>query len=232
MQKYVKGICLFLLLTVLFSVTAFAETPMYQIGEGEPGLLNDEKIKDAFVKAADKFSEWLYEGVPSGFVTKEGDYYVQNFTDGEDQNAAIYVGPDYRTYTMRGPIYQQLRSLGGTEGTGLPTSDAYEVNGVWYQNFEKGYAKTTGDNGKAVFVKDASVDEQGQEKTAGTDGSGLNTISDRASDLTEDLSNAVSDVTEPIKKTFPKWAMWLIWILVILAVVLLIVWLMKKKKND
>ena len=232
-------IFVFALLAVLFAaLPVSAQTTDYQIGEAEGGLLNDGKIKEAFQKAVEKFKEWTYEGMPSGYVTTEDDYYLQTYVDKNDNKAAVYVGPDYGSYVLRGPLYQQLESLGGLKTVGRPTSDAYQVNGTWYQNFEKGYATVSGDSGKAVFVSGSHVDEQGQKTPISTDSSnssdsgnsGTTTDTNDGQNTLPSPSDVVSDVVSDVEQAAPKWGMWIFIILLLLAVgILLVYWFLKRK---
>ncbi len=235
-----------LLIAVFAVLPLSAQKTDYQIGESEGGLLNDGKLKDAFQKAVDKFEEWMYEGVPSGYVTREDDYYLQKYSDKNNQNAAIYVGPDYGSYVLRGPIYDQLDSIGGLKALGRPVSDSYEVNGTWYQNFEKGYATVTKDSGKAVFTQGVHVDEQGKTVpmnttdnvtdngtgTSGSDGSMMTTDTD--TDTTDTTmsspSEMISDVVDDVEDAAPRWGMWVFIILLLLAIAILVIyWFLKKK---
>ena len=243
MKKIMRILVLACFIAVFASLPLSAQKTDYQIGESEGGLLNDGKIKDAFQKAVDKFEEWMYEGVPSGYVTQEDDYYLQKFSDQNNGNAAVYVGPDYGSYVLRGPIYDQLESLGGLKTVGRPTSDAYEVNGTWYQNFEKGYATVAKDTGKAVFTQGVHVDKNGgavpmdvTDNGTGTSGSfgGSGSSSDRNTDTTDGLmssaSERVSDVVDDVTDASPKWGIWVFVILLLLAVAILVVyWFLKKK---
>lgn len=238
MKKTIR-FSVFVLLVLSFAVLPFsAQKTEYQIGESEGGLLNDGKLKEAFQKAADKFKEWMYEGVPSGHVTQTDDYYMQTFTDGEDRAAAIYVGPDYNPYVFRGPIYEQLDSVGGLNTLGRPMSDAYQVGGVWYQNFEKGYA-TVNDGGKASFVTGQQVDTEGTTSSitdgATTDFSSAGTSSvDRTTDTVTDSSlpspsQMISDVVDGVEETAPRWAAWVaVLLLILLVVILLVYWFLKR----
>ncbi len=236
-MKKVLQIALLALLICTFAAVPFtAQKTDYQIGEVEGGLLNDGKIKDAFQKAADKFEEWMYEGIPSGYVTQEDGYYLQNYADGENRKAAIYVGDDYKSYVLRGPIFEQIDTVGGLKALGRPVSDAYEVDGAWYQNFETGYATVPKDTGKAVFVKGYHVDNQGKTGPV-TDGGGNFSFSsgtDRGDDKTDSPltkpSEMVSDMVEEVKDSAPKWGMWLFILLLLGAVVVLAVyWFLKRK---
>ena len=232
MKKNIK-ITLLAVLFVFFAAVPFgAQKTEYQIGEAE-GLLTDGKVKEAFQKAVDKFKDWMYEGVPSGHVTKTDDYYMQTYTDGEDVSAAVYVGPDYRSYVFRGPIYEQLESVGGMKKLGAPRSDAYEVNGVWYQNFENGYV-TVSKTGKAGFVEGKRVDEKGNVTTDTDSDSGTSStdpLTDRETDSSmsspsQMLSNAVSDVEEGVSRWAPGV---LVALLILAAIVILVYWFLKRK---
>ena len=232
MKKNIKTALLALILTFFVAVPSFAQKTSYQIGEAE-GLLTDEKVKEAFQKAADKFKDWMYEGLPSGYVTKTDGYYLQTFTDGEDVSAAIYVGPDYANYVLRGPIYEQLESVGGLKKLGAPRSDAYEVNGVWYQNFEKGYV-TVPKNGKASFVSGKFVDEKGTV-TTDSDTGASSASTDKTTDTESDasvsspsqmISNVVSDVEEGVSRWVPGVVVAL---LILAGIVILVYWFLKRK---
>lgn len=239
MKKTIRIFALALLVVVFAAIPLSAQTTDYQIGEAEGGLLNDGKIKEAFQKAADKFKEWMYEGLPSGYVTKEDDYYLQTYADKDNNKAAVYVGPDYGSYVLRGPLYQQLESLGGLKTLGRPASDAYEVNGTWYQNFEKGYATVSGDAGKAVFIQGSHVDEQGKASPISTDspsdpsGSGSNNMTTDTNDAQNSVSSPsdlISDVVSDVEQAAPKWGMWIFIILLLLAIgILLVYWFLKRK---
>ncbi len=236
MKKTVQ-ITVFALLIVSFLVTpTFAQKTDYQIGEAEGGLLTDGKIMDAFQKAVDKFEEWMYEGTPSGYVTQQDGYYLQHYADKNNQKAAVYVGDDYKSYVLRGPIFEQLDTVGGLKTLGRPVSDAFEADGVWYQNFESGYATVPKDTGKAVFVKGYQVDEKGKTGPV-TDGGGNFSFSsgtDVGDDKTDSPltkpSEMVSDMVEDVKNVAPKWGMWLFIILLVGAVVVLAAyWFLKRK---
>jgi cobalamin biosynthesis Mg chelatase CobN len=232
LKKKIKTSLLALILLFLTAVPSFAQKTSYQIGEAE-GLLTDGKVKEAFQKAADKFKDWMYEGVPNGYVTKTDGYYLQTFTDGEDLSAAIYVGPDYANYVLRGPVYEQLESVGGLKKLGAPRSDAYEVNGVWYQNFEKGYV-TVPKNGKAAFVAGKQVDEKGSEtadpdsgsSSASTDGTTDGKTDASLSSPSQMISNVVSDVEEGASRWVPGVVVAL---LILAAIVILVYWFLKRK---
>lgn len=244
MKKTIRILTLALLLIVFAAVPFAAQKTDYQIGESEGGLLNDGKLKDAFQKAADKFEEWMYEGIPSGYVTKEDDYYLQTYADTNNQKAAIYVGSDYNSYVLRGPIYEQLESVGGLKTVGRPVSNAYEVNGVWYQNFENGYATVPKDSGKAVFTKGSHVDEKGgtvpitatdnagNNVTSGTNGTdGRTDTTDTDGNMIQSASEMVSDVVSDVKQAAPKWGMWVFIILLLLAIAILVIyWFLKKRR--
>ena len=226
-----------LILVFLAAVPLSAQKTEYQIGESEGGLLNDGKLKEAVQSAVDKFKDWAYEGVPSGYLTKTDDYYLQPYTDGEDRSAAVYVGSDYRAYVLRGPIYEQLDSIGGFGKLGRPRSDAHQVNGVWYQNFERGYA-TVSDDGKVSFNEGRWVDDKGVVSTDREETDGGNKTEDRTdlpgdrtdSSLSDKVSTAVSDVTDAVEKTASDWGAWVFLILLILAVaVLAFYWFLKRK---
>ncbi len=244
MKKTIQILVLALLIGLLTALPLSAQKTDYQIGESEGGLLNDGKLKDAFQKAVDKFEEWMYEGVPSGYVTREGDYYLQKYSDKNNQNAAIYVGPDYGSYVLRGPIYDQLDSIGGLKTLGRPVSDAYEVDGTWYQNFEKGYATVTEDSGKAVFTQGVHVDEKGKtvpmsvtdnsadsgSGSSGSDGSMTTTDTDTSGNTMSSPSEMISDVMDDVEDAAPRWGMWVFIILLLLAVAILVIyWFLKKK---
>ncbi len=240
MKKTIRIFALALLVVVFAAIPLSAQTTNYQIGEAEGGLLNDGKIKEAFQKAVDKFKDWTYEGMPSGYVTQEDDYYLQTYSDKENNHAAVYVGPDYGSYVLRGPLYQQLESLGGLKTLGRPTSDSYEVQGTWYQNFENGYASVKGDSGKAVFTKGSHVDQQGNVipiSTATTDSASGTTGIDGTTSDTNSTQNSVpspsemvSDVVSDVEQAAPKWGMWIFIILLLLAIGILVVyWFLKKK---
>ncbi len=247
MKKAMRIFALALLIAVFAALPLAAQKTDYQIGESEGGLLNDGKLKDAFRKAADKFEEWMYEGIPSGYVTKEEDYYLQKYSDDKNQTAAIYVGPDYGSYVLRGPIYEQLDTVGGLKTVGRPVSDSYQVNGTWYQNFENGYATVSEDSGKAVFTKGVHVDEQGGtvplnvtdnatgfgsgSGTSGTDGGAITTDigSDTSDHSVQSPSQMLSDVTDG-GENGSRWGIWVFVILLLLAVAILaIYWFLKKK---
>lgn len=244
MKKAMRIFVLACLIAVFTVLPLSAQKTDYQIGESEGGLLNDGKLKDAFQKAVDKFEEWMYEGVPSGYVTKEDDYYLQKYSDKNNGNAAVYVGPDYGSYVLRGPIYDQLESLGGLKTVGRPVSDAYEVNGTWYQNFEKGHATVAKDTGKALFTQGVHVDKNGAavpmnvtDNGTGTSGSFGSSGTDRNTDTTDtadglmsSASEMVSDVVDDVTDAAPKWGVWVFVILLLLAVAVLVVyWFLKKK---
>ncbi len=246
MKKTIQILVSALLISIFAVLPLSAQKTDYQIGEAEGGLLNDGKIKDAFQKAVDKFEEWMYEGVPSGYVTMEDDYYLQKYSDKNNQNAAIYVGPDYGSYVLRGPIYDQLESIGGLKTVGRPVSDAYEVNGTWYQNFEKGYASAAEDSGKAVFTQGVHVDSQGGtiplnvtdnatgtgsgSGTSGSDGSTMTTDTTDGSNTLSSPSEMISDVVSDVEEAAPRWGMWVFIILLLSAVgILVIYWFLKKK---
>lgn len=244
MKKTMQILILALLIVVFAAVPFAAQKTDYQIGESEGGLLNDGKLKQAFQSAADKFKEWLYEGAPAGYVTREDDYYLQEYSDKNEQKAAIYVGPDYGSYVLRGPLYEQLESLGGLKTMGRPVSDAYEVNGTWYQNFEQGYASTDKDSGKAVFTQGSHVNAKGEpialnvtdssqgngSGTSGTDGGNGTTDTDGGMNSISSPSEMISDVVEDVEEAAPRWGMWVFIILLLLAVaVLVIYWFLKKK---
>ena len=56
---------------------------------------------------------------------------------------------------------------------GMPNANAFTVNGVKYQNFQKGYLKVTGEDGAAVeLVKYKNVKEDGTEEAANMNVSG------------------------------------------------------------
>ena len=240
MKKIIRFSFLMLLTMLFASLPFFAQKTDYQIGESEGGLLNDGKLKEAFEKAADKFKEWMYEGMPSGYVTQTDDYYMQTFTDGEDRGAAVYVGPDYTPYVFRGPIYEQLESVGGMNALGRPVSDAYQVNGVWYQNFDNGYA-TVGSDGKASFVRGQRVDEQGTVSSA-TDSTSSDSVTDSSGRGTNDTTDSmtdtsmpspsemVSDVVSDVEEGTSRWGMWVFVVLILLAAVILIIyWFLKRR---
>lgn len=243
MKKTIRIFALALVIVLFAAIPFAAQKTDYQIGESEGGLLNDGKLKDAIQKAVDKFEDWMYEGVPSGYVTQTDDYYLQPFTDGEDKTAAVYVGSDYNSYVMRGPIYEQLESVGGFKTMGRPRSDAFEVNGKWYQNFENGYASVD-DSGKAVFVQGSQVDDKGtvspstdsqnsngSASSAGTDST--NDTTDRTDTNTDSMSSPsemVSDVVSDVEQAAPRWGMWIFIILLLLAVgILAVYWFLKRK---
>ncbi len=236
-MKKVLQIGVLALLICSFSVLPFAaQKTDYQIGETEGGLLNDGKIKDAFQKAVDKFEEWMYEGMPSGYVTQEDGYYLQNYADKNNQKAAIYVGDDYQSYVFRGPIFEQIDTVGGLKVLGRPISDAYEVEGVWYQNFETGYATVPKDTGKAVFIKGYYVDKQGKTGPVTDEGgnfsfsSGTDMGDDKTDSPLTKPSEMVSDMVEDVKDVAPKWGMWLFILLLAGAIVVLAVyWFLKRK---
>lgn len=244
MKKAIRIFTLALLLIVALSVPFSAQKTDYQIGEAEGGLLNDGKLKEAFQKAADKFEEWMYEGLPSGYVAKEDDYYLQPYADKNNQKAAIYVGSDYNSYVLRGPIYDQLESVGGLKTVGRPVSDSYEVNGVWYQNFENGYTTVPKDSGKAVFTKGSHVDKNGTVvPLTATDNGGSNTTgsvsgsenrtdtTDTDGNLMQSASQMVSDVVSDVEQAAPKWGMWVFIILLLLAIAILVIyWFLKKRR--
>ncbi len=257
MKKIIRIFALAVLISVCAALPLAAQKTDYQIGESEGGLLNDGKLKDAFQKAVDKFEEWMYEGVPSGYVTRQDDYYIQEYSDKNNQTAAIYVGSDYGSYVLRGPIYEQLDSMGGLKSVGRPVSDPYEVNGTWYQNFENGYATVGKDSGKAVFTQGVHVDRQGGTvplnvtDNAGGNGSGdsgngsgngsgsgdglLTTDSnsnttDRNDQTVSSPSQMISDVVSDVEEGASKWGIWVFVILLVLAVAILaIYWFLKKK---
>ncbi len=248
MKKWIQIIALAMLLAVCLALPLSAQKTDYQIGETEGGLLNDGKVKDAFQKAVDKFKEWTYEGMPSGYVTREDDYYLQTYTDKDDNKAAVYVGPDYGSYVLRGPIYQQLDSLGGLKTMGRPVSDAYQVKETWYQNFENGYATVSGDSGKATFIRGSHADEQGKispitattdtstnsgasSGTSGSDGNTMTTDTDSTQNNTvPSPSEMVSDVVSDVEEAAPKWGMWIFIILLLVAIGILVVyWFLKKR---
>lgn len=238
MKKTMRIAVIVLLIFAFSALPFFAQKTEYQIGESEGGLLNDGKLKAAFQKAADKFKDWMYEGIPSGYVTQTEDYYMQTYTDGEDRGAAIYVGADYEPYVLRGPIYEQLDSVGGLKTLGRPRSDAYEVNGVWYQNFEKGHV-TVKKDGKATFLTGQTVDEQGNispiTDSASTDSASSMGSAGMTTDGTTDStvsspSQVVSDVVQDVEEVAPCWAAWVAVLLLILAVVILLVyWFLKRR---
>ena len=246
MKKYIRILSLALLFALLGAVPLSAQKTDYQIGEAEGGLLNDGKIKEAFQKAADKFEEWMYEGVPSGYVTGEEDYYLQKYADKNNRTAAIYVGPDYASYVLRGPIWEQLDSLGGLKKVGRPVSDAYEVNGTWYQNFERGYATVNGDTGKAVFAEGVHVNDKGgtvpinttdNVGSSGSSGSisGSSGSSDKTTDKTSDStmqspSQMISDVVSDVEEGASKWGIWVFVLFLVLGIgILLVYWFLKRK---
>ncbi len=238
MKKIIRIFALTLVFVFCAAIPFAAQKTEYQIGESEGGLLNDGKLADAIQKAVDKFKDWMYEGVPSGYVTQTDDYYLQPFTDGEDNTAAVYVGSDYNSYVMRGPIYEQLESVGGLKTLGRPTSDAYEVKGVWYQNFENGYA-TVNDSGKAMFVQGSSVDENGvvsgntdrdTNNNGTSSGSATENTTDRETDSLQSPSQMVSDVVSDVEQAAPRWGIWVFIILLLLAVgILAVYWFLKRK---
>lgn len=242
MKKWMKFTVLTLVFVFLGTLSFAARERAYGVGEFEGGLLTDEKLKDAIQSAVDKFEGWMYEGVPSGYVTKTDDYYLQPYADGEDRTAAVYVGPDYRAYVLRGPIYEQLETVGGWNTLGRPLSDAYEKDGVWYQNFERGYV-TAGETGKARFVAGQKVDDKGvafstDGSDAGTSSTGTGSATDRPQDSTdgsmqspsEMISDVVSDVTDMAEEVSSHWGAWVFVILLILAIVVLAVyWFLKRK---
>lgn len=242
MKKALQILTLALFAVLFTALPLSAQKTDYQIGEAEGGLLNDGKVKEAFQKAADKFKEWTYEGMPSGFVTQEDDYYLQTYSDKNKNNAAIYVGPDYGSYVLRGPIYQQLDSIGGLKSVGRPVSDSYQVNGNWYQNFENGYATVQGDSGKAVFTKGSHVDEQGKtvpiasatdtstdQSSSGSNGN-MTTDTDVQDSSMQSPSQMVSDVVSDAEEAASGWGIWVFVILLLLAIAVLVVyWFLKKK---
>ena len=239
MKKWIRITALALGLVFLSALPFYAQKTEYGVGESEGGLLNDGRLKEAIQSAVDKFEQWMYEGVPSGYVTKTDDYYLQPYADGEDRTAAVYVGPDYKAYVMRGPIYDQIESVGGLETLGRPRSDAYEKDGVWYQDFERGYV-TAETDGKARFIKDQHVDNNGT--VVSTDGTGTgassgteNASTDRTagtlSSPSEMISDVVSNVTDAAEKAASGWGAWVFVILLILAItVLTVYWFLKRKQ--
>lgn len=240
MKNTVRTAVLFLVAFLLFSVSLSAQKTEYQIGESEGGLLTDERVKAAFRSAVEKFKAWAYEGVPSGHVTQTDGYYLQSYTDGEDRSAAIYVGADYRPYVLRGPIYDQLKTLGGFVRLGLPVSDAFEVKGGWYQNFERGYAKTD-KNGKAVFVEGKSVTSDGTERPLSTDGDtrtdpGGSTASQGADGTTDGdglistASQFVSDAVEQMGNGDSRIGIFILALVILPAILILLVYLFLKRK--
>ncbi|MBQ2273345.1 MAG: hypothetical protein II337_07795 [Clostridia bacterium] len=243
MKKTLITVTLALALLFVFAALPLsAQTTEYQIGASEGGLLTDGRIADAFRSAADRFSEWMYEGVPSGYVTQRDGYYWQPYSDPDNNGAAIFVGSDYTPYVMRGPIYEGLESLGGLGTLGHPQSDAYQVNGTWYQNFKNGYA-TVGDDGRVSFVRGSRVGTDGtatdlpaSDSSATTD-SMTDTVTDATTNLTDSStdkvsspSQMISDVVSDVEETAPMWGTWLFVIILVLAVVLLAVyWFMKRR---
>ena len=237
MKKTLRTVALALFAAILFTLPAAAQKTDYQIGEAEGGLLNDGKVKEAFEKALEKFEEWM----PSGHVMQEDGYYLQTFEDKNKEKSAVYVGKDYGSYILRGPIYAQLESLGGLKTVGLPVSDAYQVNGVWYQNFEHGYATVGEDNGQAVFTKGIHVSEDGGPfpitdvtDSSGSDGS---SGSDRNTDTTDSqggmmssASEMMDDAMDAVSGFASKWAIWIFVGLAGAAVAVpLVYWLVKKR---
>ena len=218
MKKTLITVTLALALLFVFAALPLsAQTTEYQIGASEGGLLTDGRIADAFRSAADRFSEWMYEGVPSGYVTQRDGYYWQPYSDPDNNGAAIFVGSDYTPYVMRGPIYEGLESLGGLGTLGHPQSDAYQVNGTWYQNFKNGYA-TVGDDGKVSFVRGSRVTDA------------TTNLTDSSTDKVSSPSQMISDVVSDVEETAPMWGTWLFVIILVLAVVLLAVyWFMKRR---
>lgn len=239
MKKAFRLTLLALLIFTFAAVPFAAQKTEYQIGESEGGLLNDGKLKEAFQKAADKFEEWMYEGLPSGYVTQEDDYYLQTYSDDNNRTAAIYVGPQYDSFVLRGPIYQQLDSMGGLKTVGRPVSDAYEVNGTWYQNFENGYASVSGNSDQAVFTKGSHVDKNGEAvpmtgstDTDGNNNSGTDTRNESTDtdNLISSASDMISDVVSDVEEGGPRWGMWVFIILLLLAIALLVIyWFLKRR---
>lgn len=234
-MKKVWNITVLAFLAVLFAALPFsAQKTQYDVGEYREGLLDNE-IRDAIRGAVDKFKDWAYEGVASGYVTKTDDYYLQPFTDGEDRSAAVYVGADRKAYVLRGPVYEQLESVGGFSKLGRPISDAYEVDGVWYQNFERGYVRAA--EGKtAEFVSGRRVDSDGRVTDITSSASDRTSSSDRTDLVTDgsipspsqQISDAVSDGMQG--EPAARWGIWVFVILLLLGVVAFTVyWFVRHK---
>jgi len=237
MKKAVRFCALFLMLLLFFALSFSAQKTEYQIGESEGGLLNDGKLKEAFQTAVDRFRDWMYEGVPSGYVTQGDGYYLQPYTDGEDRSAAVYVGSDYRPFVLRGPIFEQLESVGGFASMGGPLSDAYEADGVWYQNFGKGYATVDGD-GKVRFVEGKSVDKTGKESPLSTDSVTESGSSDSSGTVTDPVTDSgisspsqmISDAVDGMEETGSRWGIRILLLLAIPAVLILLLYFLLKRR--
>ena len=160
------------LLCFTLSISSFAtqgmsnSTDNYRVGYMNSANNNDtlyDTIKNAFTTEYNKFSNTSYTGMPSSFVSKNGDYYVQNFNDANNQQASIYVGPApyYKTYTVNNPMYGVLNSVGGVKAVGYPASNAFQYNGNYYQNFKNGYVYSSNGSNTGTFVRSRQVNGNG-----------------------------------------------------------------------
>ena len=238
MKKIIKFICVYLIFVLSPTVLpAFAAEDTYRVGIAQEMMEGAENIQKAFEEAAARFSDWMYDGVPNGYVTREGDHYMQTFADGEDRAAAIYVTPEHKGYLLHGPIYEQYESVGGDAVLGAPASDPFQVNGTWYQNFRNGHVEVMGDTGKATFVEGRYVSQTGEtmtdlpEERVTTDSEMGNSISSMVSDMASNVKSNVEKTGEAIKDAAPGWVAWLVIIALAAAALIIGVMCYKKKKR-
>ena len=233
MKSVWKIVCLTLALVLTLAALPLHGEETYRVGIAQEAIENAQDLQKAFEDAVSRFADWSYQGKPSGHVTKEGDHYMQTFSDGAPNTAAVYVGADRKGYVMRGPIWQQITSLGGYEVLGAPTSDAYEKDGVWYQNFRNGHVEARGSEGNATFVKGSFVDDVGQAVSdVVTDLSkGMNSASSVISDVASNVKSNVKSMVEPkTAGSAPHWVAWLVVIALLIAVLVLGVMCFKRKR--
>jgi len=116
------------------------------------------KVTDAFTGAYNLFEDGYS---PTSDVISENGYYSQTYSNANGRNASIYVGKDNKAYSVGYPIYESWNSIGGLTATGYPTSEAYNKNGIYYQNFTNGYVKYSDES--VSFINSKSVDKNGKE---------------------------------------------------------------------
>lgn len=163
--------------------TTSGETPSYRVGymenTADMGIDGYNTVRSAFTNAYNGFAGNNYTGKPVSHVTSLNGYYSQNFADDSGRKASVYVGKDNNAYSVNYPVYDYYEKLGyGTAG--YPTSNAYNVNGSYYQNFTNGYVKTNTDGTTSDFYNGKSVDNTGAEvttaNTAGNNTAGTSNI--------------------------------------------------------
>lgn len=210
--KIISGLLSALVLVVLCSVALSASS--FRVGMGADEDLTRGGVKEAFEDAAGRFSDWAYSGTPDGYVTRQGTYFVQTFDDGQGRKAAVYVNSDREAFVLRGVLLDQYAK--NAETWGMPASDTFEVNGVWYQNFTNGSVKAEGESGETVFTAGNRVDRTGSDvplPTTASDGdySGK-TDGTPASSAANQIKSDVTQMAEDAKKTteVPRWVAWIV----------------------